>query len=41
MSRDADQRLEDIIEACDRVADYILGFDQASFDDDARTSPKT
>jgi uncharacterized protein with HEPN domain len=37
MSRDADQRLEDIVEACDRVADYILGFDQASFDDDAKT----
>ena len=37
MSRDADLRLEDIVEACDRVADYIHGFDQTAFEDDAKT----
>lgn len=37
MSREADQRLEDIVEACERVAVYIRGFDQTAFEDDAKT----
>lgn len=37
MSRDFEQRLDDIIESCDRVADYISGYDFAKFDDDYKT----
>lgn len=37
MSRDFEQRLDDIIESCDRVADYIKGYDLARFEDDYKT----
>jgi uncharacterized protein with HEPN domain len=37
MSRDFEQRLDDIIESCDRVADYIGGYDLAKFEDDYKT----
>ena len=38
MSRDFEQRLDDIIDSCDRVADYISGYDLAKFEDDYKTS---
>ena len=31
MSRDFELRIEDILEACHRVADYIAGYDLARF----------
>jgi uncharacterized protein with HEPN domain len=34
MSRDFEQCLDDIIESCNRVADYIRGYDLAKFEDD-------
>jgi hypothetical protein len=37
MSREFEQRLDDIIESCDRVADYISGYDLAKFEDDYKT----
>ena len=37
MSRDFDQRLDDIVESCGRVADYIRGYDLAKFEDDYKT----
>ena len=37
MSRDFEQRLDDIIESCTRVADYIEGYDLAKFEDDYKT----
>ena len=37
MSRDFEQRLEDIIESCDRVASYISGYDLAKFEEDCKT----
>jgi uncharacterized protein with HEPN domain len=37
MSRDFEQRLDDIIESCNRVADYISGYDLAKFEDDYKT----
>ncbi len=37
MSRDPDLRLADIIEACNRIADYIQGFDGEAFVLDMKT----
>lgn len=37
MSRDPQLRLEDIIEGCERVSDYIAGFDLESFRADSKT----
>jgi uncharacterized protein with HEPN domain len=37
MSRDPSLRLHDIIEACDRLAGYIEGYDWERFQADART----
>lgn len=37
MSRDPTQRLRDIIEACDRLAGYLDGYDWERFQADART----
>lgn len=37
MSRDPTLRLHDIIEACDRLAGYIDGYDWERFQADART----
>lgn len=37
MSRDPTQRLQDIIEACDRLAGYLDGYDWERFQADART----
>jgi uncharacterized protein with HEPN domain len=37
MSRDFEQRLDDIIESCECVADYIGGYDLAKFEDDYKT----
>jgi uncharacterized protein with HEPN domain len=37
MSRDPRLRLEDIVEACARIADYIKGCDQARFAADLKT----
>ena len=37
MSREFEQRLDDIIESCDRVADYISRYDLAKFEDDYKT----
>jgi uncharacterized protein with HEPN domain len=37
MSRDFEQRIDDIIESCNRVADYIQGYDLAKFEDDYKT----
>ncbi len=37
MSRNPQLRLADIIEACNRIAAYIDGFDPATFQSDLRT----
>ena len=37
MSRDFELRIEDILEACNRVADYIAGYDLARFEEDYKT----
>lgn len=37
MSRDPTLRLHDIIEACDRLAGYVEGYDWGRFQSDART----
>jgi len=37
MSRDPTQRLQDIIEACDRLAGYLDGYDWERFQADPRT----
>lgn len=37
MSRDPAQRLQDIIEACDRLAGYLDGYDWERFQADPRT----
>jgi len=37
MSRSPQIRLEDIVEACERVADYVSGYDEARFTADAKT----
>ena len=37
MSRDLQLRLEDIIESCDLIADYIKGFDFGRFQQGAKT----
>lgn len=37
MSRDADLFLKDILIACDKVTQYLEGYDQALFEGDTRT----
>lgn len=37
MSRDFELRLEDILEACQRIADYIAGYDIGRFEEDHKT----
>ena len=37
MSREFDLRIEDILEACHRVADYIAGYDLSRFEEDYKT----
>lgn len=37
MSRDASLRLADIIDACQRIEEYIAGFEQKSFEQDSKT----
>ena len=37
MSRDPYLRLEDIIDACERMHSYLIGFDSVSFEHDLKT----
>jgi uncharacterized protein with HEPN domain len=37
MSRDPRLRLQDIVEACDRLAGYVDGYDWAKFQADVKT----
>jgi uncharacterized protein with HEPN domain len=37
MSREFELRIEDILEACQRVADYIVGYDLSRFEEDYKT----
>ena len=37
MPRDVSQRLEDVVEACEKIARYIDGFDAAAFAADEKT----